>query len=666
MKTFLTNLIAKEEALSGEEIADFMANEDKFGGSFVINMKTKPERLVEASRTLQKVGRNFTKFGAISGAKLLQQEPQDGVDLESKFSILRPGELGCLLSHLSLINLASMHPNEDNFTLIFEDDIVTSSTSIQDTLERVAKIDANEGVDIVYLGKCLECCSKMTRLDDNVWRAVAPSCCHAYAIKNGFAKRVISDLETCQTGAPNCDYFNRGIDSILGDYIINKESNGIVIHPAIFMQDVLTTSSDLRPEFLHNYLECRDTTGSQHHHQSQNDDHHSEKSTKVDISRMILFLIVGIIVIVILTKLISKHQKISLMVIIFVLFIYIVSMTLYFTSKIGNNNETRVEGKKITIESFHAPNLTNPVEAQSFKVDEVNLLTKDYKAFNPNAVLKDGNIITAFRVSNGKVSYPLIEVRDSNMKIIKSKRIAVTSRFKIVDYSMPLGFEDMRIFEHEGQMGLIGVNLDRNMSKLASMVVAMLDENFETKIVTHLTYPPLNNKPNKNWAPISLEGGLLGYVVNLNPLLIVKQVRSDGLCEAHVEGSDVIKMPPLRNSSVTMKWDKIPHDYRVAMGIEEQPNVYMILSHTKYVESDFLKGGKLVQYQHYITIIDPDSAKIRLSKPFHVEEANRPHIEYVSGFVFDADGNLIVMYGLRDEEAKYFALPAPNVKFLFR
>src|SRR5690606_32914761 len=117
------------------------------------------------------------------------------VDLKSKFSILRPGELGCLLSHLSVINLAAQHPDSENFTLIFEDDIVTSATSIEETLDHVARIDAEEDVDIVYLGKCLECCSKMTRLVDNVWRAVAPSCCHAYAIKNGFARRVMSDLE---------------------------------------------------------------------------------------------------------------------------------------------------------------------------------------------------------------------------------------------------------------------------------------------------------------------------------------------------------------------------------------------------------------------------------------------------------------------------------------
>lgn len=664
MQTFLDNLIRKENALSESDVERFMSNSDKFGTAFVINMETKPERLVEASRTLQKVGKGFTRFKAISGAKLLASGKHLDFDVATFFSILRPGETGCVLSHLSLINLAAQHPLQNHYTLIFEDDIVTSTTSIAETLSKIEAIDAREGVDLIYLGKCLECCSKMTHIEDNIWRGVAPSCCHAYAIKNSFATKIMADIEECGYGAPNCEYFNRGIDSILGDYTINAEANTLVIHPAIFMQDVLTTSSDLRASFLHNYLECRDTTG--------NPPQHNQEESQVTTSggpdwlKIVLFLIVGIVLIVLLSKFISKHQKASLCITIVVLFIYIVIFTIYFTNKLwGPPGSKSTEVKKITIESFVAPNLSSPVTSQYFEVDNTNLLTKEYKAFNPNAIVKGDQIVTAFRASNGKSSYPLIEIFDTGLNLITSKRVNVRSDHKVLDYKSPLGFEDMRIFEHNGEIGLIGVNLDRNETNIASIVVAKLDQNLETLKVTHLVYPPVAERNNKNWAPITLNENRLGFIVSVDPLLIVEQIDDTGLCRKVIEKPTNLTPIAVRNSSVTLKSDRIPKDYQKVMSIRKPESEYFMLVHTKYVEADFKKDGKLIQYQHYIAIVNPYEGTVRLSKPFHVEESNRPHIEYVSGFFFHPTDGLIITYGLKDEEAKFFPLSAKNMSILF-
>jgi hypothetical protein len=670
MESFLNDLIRREQALSEEDVTAFMNNTDKFGGAFVINMESKPERLISAANTLSKVGLSFTRFKAISGAKILAHPEQYSFDVTSFFSILRPGEVGCVLSHLSIINLASQHPEQNNYTLIFEDDIVTSATSVSDIFTRVAAIDERENVDLLYLGKCLECCSKMTLVEDIIWRAVAPSCGHAYAIKNAFAKKIMIDIAECSYGAPNCEYFNRGIDSILGDYTINTESNTLVIHPAIFMQDVLTTSSDLRSSFLHNYLECRDTTG-------ENNDHRdSDRDADADINgpdwlKIVLFVIVGVVILVLLTKFITKHQKTSLCITIIVLFVYMIALTTYLTQRIWNtlpetesNNFFESGGQTMTIESFQAPNLTSPAISQHFEVDSTNLLTKEYKAFNPNAVVIDDAIVTAFRVSNGKASYPLVQVFDTNLKLIKSKKINIKSQRKILDYKMPLGYEDMRIFEHNGKIGLIGVNLDRNELEYASMVLAQLDENFNTVQVVHLDYPPLSHKTNKNWAPISLSSDKLGFIVSVDPLLIVTQVNDEGLCEKVIEMPTKLKQSAVRNSSITLKASALSQEYQDVLKITEPQNEFFMLVHTKYVEADFKKDGKLIQYQHYIAIVDPYKGTVRLSKPFHVEQANKPHIEYVSGFFFHPDGTLIVTYGLRDEEAKYFPLSAKNMSVL--
>jgi len=664
MRSFLTALVRNEHAVSDAEISTFMNNGDKFGTSFVINMETKPERLLEATKTLQKVGVPFTHFKAISGAKLLQHKNEYEFDMASFFSILRPGELGCVLSHLSIINLAAQHPQQDHFTLIFEDDIVTSATSIADTLARVTNIDGKESVDLLYLGKCLECCSKMTRIEDNIWRGVAPSCCHAYAIKNSFAKKVMIDIEECSFGAPNCEYFNRGIDSILGDYTINAEANTLIIHPAIFMQDVLTTTSDLRASFLHNYLECRDTVGDAPPQPQVIPG--QETKGGPDWLKIALFVIVGIVIVVLLTKFISKHQKISLVITIIILFVYVVILGMYFKGKLStSSNESNQENATMTIESFTAPNLSSPVIAQHFEIDKTHLLTKEYKAFNPNAVIKNGHIVTAFRVSNGKSSYPLVEVFDADLKLVASKRIGIKSDRKVVDYTRPLGFEDMRIFDHNGEIGLIGVNLDRNEGTLPSMVVVHLDDHFETHTVTHLNYPPVANRANKNWAPISLSDSRLGFVVSVDPLLIVTQIDETGLCGKVIEKPTHLGLAAVRNSSVTLRGEKMPAEYQKVMKITEPQDEYFMLVHTKYVESDFKKDGKLIQYQHYVAIVNPIKGTVRLSKPFHVEKAERPHIEYVSGFFFHPGGDLTITYGLEDEEAKFFPLSVKNLTILF-
>jgi hypothetical protein len=132
-----------------------------------------------------------------------------------------------------------------------------------------------------------------------------------------------------------------------------------------------------------------------------------------------------------------------------------------------------------------------------------------------------------------------------------------------------------------------------------------------------------------------------------------------------VEAPQNLKQAAVRNSTVTLRGDHIPSEYQQVMGITNPQNEHFMLVHTKYVEADFKKDGKLIQYQHYIAIVDPYKATVRLSKPFHVEEPNRPHIEYVSGFFFPPQGDLVITYGLKDEEAKFFPLSAKNMSILF-
>lgn len=306
IKEELFELILDTEALSRKQISDFMSNQDRFGNALIINMEDRPERLEETTNTLGKVNISFERFIAINGRKLCEKDAKWKFFGKRHFSKLRPGELGCLLSHLSIIALAACHSNKNNFTMIFEDDIVTSLTaSIDPTLRKILHFDLEKNIDLIYLGKCLETCSKMKHLDDNIYLAHSPSCTHSYAIRNSFACRLLDDLnETCN-GSNRLHAFNKGIDGIFKWYIENnpEEIRAVVIHPAIFFQDVLFGGSDLRKDFLKNYLECIDTNV----HENEKKEEKEEK--KKPHFRGIVFLsvlIFAIIIIVILIVLIRK------------------------------------------------------------------------------------------------------------------------------------------------------------------------------------------------------------------------------------------------------------------------------------------------------------------------------------------------------------------------
>jgi hypothetical protein len=97
----------------------------------------------------------------------------------------------------------------------------------------------------------------------------------------------------------------------------------------------------------------------------------------------------------------------------------------------------------------------------------------------------------------------------------------------------------------------------------------------------------------------------------------------------------------------------------------------VLLGHAKFVESDFIRDGPLVLYQHHLAIVDipfnegdsKSEPKVWLSKSFHIEKETRPHIEYVSGLAFRED-EMIVTYGLEDAISKYQVIDVAGLEAL--
>lgn len=746
----LHKLMDSTAALEEHHIKQYRHNYSLFENAFVINLTDRPERLAKTKDTLRQVGLSAIRFSAIRGANLSKSS------LAERFNRLNPGELGCVLSHLSIIALAANHHNQDGFTLIFEDDIVSSSGKdyLKHALYELKELDSIEPIDLIYFGKCLEKCTAMIQLKDNIYRAVEPSCCHAYAIKNSFAKRLINDLDNCQRHPKsllNHDFFNCHIDGIYRGYQLYGLAKGVVFHPAIFYQDVIGLKSDLRDNSMINYKECNEHVPVGRIWKE--DDVKWARDDALRRARMrgwIILIVVVIVIILVILAVWQRRRVVSLLgnrivqwtslgILAFVgLIVLTVMLALssrtrrerwmkshWFRQNYGTKNKSSL----ITVASCCN---RQPV---TIHYDKQLLTSLDYKVFNPNGVFdrvnkyldvsSEGVFITTSRASNGKVSYPIIQIFNSDLTtVLESKRVTIDSH-RSMKSDQILGYEDMRIFQYRDINGrfkdstkhnyLIGVNLDRHQDQLPSMMLVKLDCDFNSVDTWHLKYEPCMKSPQKNWSPLILPSGDLGFIVDLDPLVIVKrQTKYDrALCEyqkwtsldSHGSPTDnpdsdysehcelvysapsQIKIDKLRNSTITIDWDSIPREFQKVLTSICHPlddvnyKRYVLLGHTKFVEWDFVPGGTLVTYQHYFVIVDLPSRtvfhpieagllpKVALSKAFNVEKSHLPHIEYVSGFSFArmiGIDRLVIMYGIADCQSRYLTMTSQELQVLLR
>ena len=94
---------------------------------YVINLDSQLARWQQASSQLDSLGLEYERFPAINGTTLCQVDLDRHVDREAtgrwKFDIL-PSEIGCYLSHLTLIDQIAQDRREGAF--IFEDDFLAS------------------------------------------------------------------------------------------------------------------------------------------------------------------------------------------------------------------------------------------------------------------------------------------------------------------------------------------------------------------------------------------------------------------------------------------------------------------------------------------------------------------------------------------------------------
>jgi len=196
---------------------------------FVISRAKESLRLQRSVDLLKSLGLKPIHFIGVEGA----DEP-----VVAGYEGLSAAERGCTTSHMSLVQVAAMHPNPNQFTSIYEDDIVSplkgaALTEHLHNLERHVKEATTKGhhVRMIFQGKCLEECLCMEQIDDGLFRAVSPFCNHAYMLRNSAAREIIA------AGGLQHPLFRGTItDGGFRNLIKTNQFYALVFHPALFFR----------------------------------------------------------------------------------------------------------------------------------------------------------------------------------------------------------------------------------------------------------------------------------------------------------------------------------------------------------------------------------------------------------------------------------------------
>lgn len=111
---------------------------------------------------------------------------------------LKSSEISLSLKHIKIIREVA---EKYEYALVLEDDVILCDNFVEEFLESHNELPDNW--DIAWVGTCCGLHAP-TSEDKRVYRVNGSRCTHAYAISNIGAKKVLSELKYCNTGA---DFF---------------------------------------------------------------------------------------------------------------------------------------------------------------------------------------------------------------------------------------------------------------------------------------------------------------------------------------------------------------------------------------------------------------------------------------------------------------------------
>lgn len=160
---------------------------------YVINLASRPDKMERVDSLLKSRGIEYQRFEGIKGDEWFDKD-----------SPLTKGEIGCALSHLSIMKNALEKGME--WILIFEDDIHFDSKITQKTFGK-AVLEATccgRNPEVIYFGHCFSKGKFLpVRVNDEVKIRTGPaSCGHAYALSREFMKKALKLYNPIHTKIP--------------------------------------------------------------------------------------------------------------------------------------------------------------------------------------------------------------------------------------------------------------------------------------------------------------------------------------------------------------------------------------------------------------------------------------------------------------------------------
>lgn len=153
---FLTGFFYPEDSpvmkyIRPMEITEYESGVEGIDLVYVINLDERPDKWSRMAKLLEEEGIHANRFSAINGWKL---SPREKKEMTGPYKTgLKGGQIGCLLSHLSILKDAQLR--NMNVIWILEDDAVFNEPpdQVSELINKVSKVDPEW--DIIYTDSSL-------------------------------------------------------------------------------------------------------------------------------------------------------------------------------------------------------------------------------------------------------------------------------------------------------------------------------------------------------------------------------------------------------------------------------------------------------------------------------------------------------------------------------
>lgn len=280
----------------------------------------------------------------------------------------------------------------------------------------------------------------------------------------------------------------------------------------------------------------------------------------------------------------------------------------------------------------------------SFTAEPIKFTPPDgYVAMNPSVVMDymaGRDLLTLVRAVNYRITPEGRYVsrtgeQVNGQDVIRTRNWLIGSKFAAeielplpmqqLDAPFPLvrGFEDSRLFFWRHNLWTLSTVREMTHEGWCEQVLAKLDDDGEKLSISrmHRIAPAGDKRHEKNWMPFNDTDEMqfvyrLGKIVDQSGSIVAEHDTKFAI--DHISGGSQV--------------------------IEVEPGLWMALVH----EAGQIPGSPLRYYRHRFVIMRQDGFVSQLSPPFFF---NDRQIEFAAGLAKINDDELVISYGIRDEEA---------------